>query len=251
MNKGMSVVIITYNAAGRLKECLESVRWANEIILVDSGSSDNTVDIAKEYTDKIFTRGFDNFSLQKNFAIEKAGCGWVLSIDSDEVITQELTDELRAVMKNTKFDGFYIERLNYIYGKFLNYARPDYQLRFFRKESGRFKQPVHERLNINGNRISYLKGKILHYTMEDVSHHINKLDQFTDYDVNYYPVKSIDFFWIIRKLVIRPILKFIQHYIFKKGYKDGMLGFIFCINTVMGEFLTHAKYCERILGSKR
>jgi glycosyltransferase involved in cell wall biosynthesis len=241
----ISVALITYNAGVTLNRVLESVKWADEIIIVDSGSKDETIVIARNYTDKIFYRKFDNFSNQKNYAIKKATNKWVLSLDSDEVVSAELAKEIRNLSINSNIDGFYIERLNYIYGRFVKYGRPDYQLRLFRKEKGFFVNPVHERVYLNKNRIAYLKSKLLHYTMQNIFTHIRKIDEFTDYDVVYYPRERITILWLIRKFIFVIPLKFIQHYIFKRGFMDGMLGFIFSVNTVMGEFITCIKYWEK------
>lgn len=242
----ISVVMITFNAASILEKVLESVKWADEIIIVDSGSTDETISIAKKYTDNIFYRKFDNFSNQKNYAIQKASNEWVLSLDADEVVSEELAKELKNLYVKHKIDGFYIERLNYIYGKFVKYGRPDYQLRLFKKNKAFFTEPVHERVYLKKNKTAVLKGKLFHYTMPSISRHIKKIDEFTEYDRLYYLPDKISILWMIRKIVLILPLKFIQHYFFKKGFKDGTLGFIFAVNTVIGQFISYLKYWEKL-----
>lgn len=249
--KDISVAIITFNAERTIRACLESVKWAGEIIIVDSGSTDNTVSIAREYTGRILTRKFDNFSSQKNYAISQTARDWVLSIDGDEVASDELRRAILDIGVKDNIHGFFIERLNNIYGRFVEYARPDLQLRFFRRGKGIFEQPVHERIFMAKENTAVLRGKLHHFTMDSISHHVRKIDEFTRYDVDYYPAGKIGFFWIPKNLIIRPMLKFIQHYIFKGAYKDGVLGYIFAVNTIAGEFLTQAKYMEKHLKGKR
>ena len=243
--------MITFNAERTIRASLESIKWAGDIVVVDSGSKDNTISIAREYTNRIFSRAFDNFSAQKNYAIAQTVGNWVLSIDADEVVTDELRREIVNVDENGKARGFFIERLNNIYGAFVQYARPDLQLRFFRKGEGVFTQPVHERIFVAKEKTAVLRGKMHHFTMDSISHHVRKIDEFTEYDINFYPIDKIGFFWVPKNLIVRPMLKFIQHYIFKKAYKDGVLGYIFAVNTVVGEFVTQAKYMERYLKNKK
>ena len=242
--KSISVAIITFNAQKFIDKCLEAVKWADEIIIVDSYSVDETVSKARLYTNKIYFRKFDNFSNQKNFAITKANCDWVLSLDADEIITKELAKEIIDLQHTSAIDGYYIERLNNIYGKFLKYDRPDLQLRLFKKGKGKFIQPVHERVYIEKNKTSRLKGKILHYTVEEIENHINKIIIYADYDVAFYPLNKLPRLWFIRKMFFRPLGKFIQHYFVKKAFLDNLIGYIYVINTIMGEIAAQVKYYE-------
>lgn len=125
----ISAVVITHNEEHNIKDCLQSINWAGEIIVVDSYSKDRTVEISKRFTDKVFLREFDNFSAQKNYGLLKASFDWVLSIDADESVTDGLRKEIEQTIKDPSLEkeAFFIKRLNNMYGKFVGFGQPDYQ----------------------------------------------------------------------------------------------------------------------------
>ena len=149
----LSVVIITLNEEAKIKDCLESVAWADEIVLVDSFSKDNTVEIARNYTDKIYQREFAGFGDQKNFALSKASGDWILAIDADERVTSELQEEIKRTLSNPGANGYYMRVKSYFADKWIKHCGwwPDYHLRLFRRDYGRFSDRlVHEGIQVDG-----------------------------------------------------------------------------------------------------
>ena len=154
----LSVTIIAWNEEERLRACLESVAWADEIVVVDAESGDKTVQIAHEFTDKVSVRPWPGFAAQKNFAIDQATGDWILSLDADERVTPELRDRVRAILKDkSAVDGYSIPRRNIFWGAWVRHGGlyPDYQLRLFRRSAGRFvENAVHESVTVSG-RVSH------------------------------------------------------------------------------------------------
>jgi len=246
----LSVVIITYNEEENVKSCLESVNWSDEIIVVDSFSSDKTVEIAKGYTTKVFQNRWTNFSQQKNLALEKANNEWVLNIDADEKVTPELKEEILAIVNSQfpTFEGYYIPRKNHYLGRWIRHCGwyPDYQLRLFRRDRGKFSNRlVHESVAVEGTK-GYLKACLDHYSYRDLSDHLTHIDMFTTLAATqmFRDGKRARFF----DLLFRPFTKFINMYLIKRGYLDGVYGFIV---SVMGSFYLFTKYLKLWELSKR
>lgn len=225
----LSVVITAFNEEKKIEDCLQSVKKiASEIILIDSSSTDSTVSKAKKYTDKIYTR--DNnpmLNINKNFGFSKTAGDWILSLDADERVTDELSQEILKIDENDKIDGYFIPRKNIIFGKWIENTGwyPDYQLRLFRKDKGRFAEKhVHEMVTVDGV-TSKLENPITHLNYDNVSQFLNKMIK--NYTIseaenlisNGYKYNPLD---IIRM----PLGEFIKRYYAQKGYKDGMHGLV-------------------------
>lgn len=175
----LSVVLITKNEAVNIRACLKSVSWANEIIVVDSGSSDDTVAICREFTPHVFvTPDWPGFGPQKNRALDHASMEWVLSLDADERVTPELRAQLVQAMTEGRHDGFYLPRLSQFCGRFIRHSGwyPDHVLRLFRRGTAKFSDDlVHESVQLQG-RAGKLSSPLLHYsylTQEDVERKVN------------------------------------------------------------------------------
>jgi glycosyltransferase involved in cell wall biosynthesis len=224
---GISAVIITKNESKYIKMCLESLKFAGEIIIIDDFSSDKTIDIARDFTDKIYQRHLDNFAAQRNFGIEKAKGEWILSLDGDEVVSEELAEELSLINKNTNIiqKGFYVPFRQYFFGKEIKYGgwHPDYHMRFFRKGWGRWEKPVHEELVIKG-KTGRLEGHLIHYLYENISEFINKINFYTSKDVEEGNVDGN-----ILKTFLAPPKVFLYRYIFRQGFRDGRYGLIIAL----------------------
>jgi len=177
----LSVVISVYNGEKVLEDCLKSVAFAQEIIVVENSSTDKTAEIASKYTDKIFTRvNNPMLNINKNFGFSKATGNWILCLDADERITPELEAEIKRLNldSNGKSDGYWIPRKNIIFGKWIEHTGwyPDYQLRLFRKSKGKFPEKhVHEMIKVEGE-TGYLKGDLLHYNYVTISQFLSKLN---------------------------------------------------------------------------
>ena len=248
----ISVAIITLNEEDSIERTLKSVQWADEIIIVDSGSTDKTLDLARQYDVKVFVRPFDDFSSQKNFAISKCNNEWVLSIDCDEIVTDELACAIKHVLSEESDKcGYYINRINYMYGKRLNYyAQPDYKVRLFKKNSARFVQPVHEYVQCTGS-TGYLKGILLHYSIENFAEHWYKAKLYSRLETSIAIEKNLlNVPYCLSGIAIRPVYRFFQSFFIMKGYKEGRVGFIISVNSALVEFLKFVEFFKTIYSKK-
>ncbi len=239
----LSVTIITYNEEENIKDCLESVKWSDEIVIVDSFSTDKTVEIAREFTPKVFQNKWTNFSEQKNLALEKASNEWVLSVDADERATPKLKEEILTILNSEfpSFNGYYVPRRNHYLGRWIRHCGwyPDYKLRLFRKEKGRFNErTVHESVVLEGRK-GYLKSYLNHYSYKNLSDHLGRIDKFSTLAAEqmFRDGKRARFF----DLLFRPLNRFIKMYLIKRGYLDGIYGLIV---SVMGSFYVFTKYLK-------
>lgn len=224
MQNKISVIIITKNESKNIKSCLESVIWADEIIVVDSESTDDTIKIAKEFTDKVFVHKWKGYAPQKSYALSLANNEWVLSLDADERIKNELADEIVSIgSDNSKFDAFKIHRENYFLGKNITTCGwgSDYQLRLFRKSKTTLSSRlVHEGFIVEGN-VGVLKNSMVHYSYVNLKEGFKKINEYSTLEANEkFNRKSVTFL----SIVFYPIIAFLQHYIIRRGFMDGKHG---------------------------
>lgn len=219
----ISVAIITKNEAHNIVECLRSVQWASEIVVVNCGSTDNTVALAQSMGAKVFYRSFDTFGDQKQYAVEQCSNEWVLSLDADERIPTELANEIQKVIQNNpKQNGFYLTRVNFLYGKRLKYGGVGKEkiLRLFRKEFATYQsRSLHEYVFVKGE-TGYLTHYFEHHSIPTLNAHWQKIMVYTDIETAQKP--KYNFF----KLAILPWIKFIKLYVFKLGFLDGYEGYM-------------------------
>lgn len=244
----LSVVVLTKNEEGDIQRCLESVAgWANEIVVVDDESTDRTVDIVSRYTDRIIIRKMDIEGRQRNFAYAQSKNLWVLSLDADEVATEELKGEIKdALGKNPQYNGFTIPRRNFIGDCWVRYGGwyPSPQLKLFRKDKFRYEEVgVHPRAFMD-DPCGHLKSDIIHYSYQNIEDFLHKLNNQTTREAQKWfaqnkPMHLHMFLW-------RTIDRFIRTYIGRKGYKDGFLGFVVAFNAGLYQFISYLKYCELI-----
>lgn len=222
----LSITIITLNEGKNIRVCLESVKSLGaEIILVDSGSTDDTVQIAKKYNAKIYTRSFDNFSDQKNYAVSKATKKWILSLDPDEQLNTALSNEIRDAIKLERYDAFLIGRRNFILGSEIKYSRwsPDEHIWLWKKDMGEWKGFVHEEILLKG-RVGKLINKKIHYQSDNISDFLQSNNFYSDFEARER-FKRGERFSIFR-MFIEAIYEFLIRYIYKLGFLDGKVGFI-------------------------
>ncbi len=227
---GLSAVVITCNEESNIARCLESLSFADEIVVLDSFSTDRTVEIARRYTDNVSSREFAGFSDQKNAALALARQDWVLVIDADEVVSPELADEIRAAVASREFDAYQMPRSTEFIGRRLRFCgwSPDYQLRLALRSKARFPfRLVHERMEVDGC-IGTLNGCIIHYSYPDIETCARKMSLYGCASARQKMLEGRRFRWI--DLVVSPPLAFLRMYIVKQGFRDGAHGFI---NSIM------------------
>lgn len=248
--ESVAALVLAYNEEENIEECLESIKWIDEIIVIDSYSKDKTVDLSRKYTNKVYQRKFDNFSSQRNFGLEQIESEWVLVIDADERVSPELRIEILETLKNPKAEGYRIPRKNYFLGKWIKYAGwyPDYTLRLFKVNSNRFNGLVHEDIQIKG-KVGRLREAFLHYTYKELSQFIKKTDQYTTLDAQDMFRHNREF--KLSDILIRPSWRFIKMYILKRGYRDGIYGFILSGLYFFYGFIKYAKLWEEKKNNSR
>lgn len=240
----LSVTIICKNEEENIRECLESVKWADEIIVVDGVSTDKTAEIAGEYTDKVFIEEWKGFARQRESALLKAGNEWIFPIDADERCTPELKDEILGIIKSGNGKaGYRIPRKTFFLGKWIKHCGwyPGYQTRLFRKSKTKVTDRlVHEGYEVDGEP-GYLKGDILHYSVTSVTDYMRKVNQYSSLQaVEKADRKEIKF----TDLLLRPVAAHIQNFIFKKGFLDGVHGLMVTNFDIITNMLTYMKAWE-------
>lgn len=247
----ISVIIITHNEEKNILACLSNVKWADELIVVDDFSTDNTKKLAEEFGAKVFQVKWQGYGKQKNYALSLANGDWILSLDADERVTPELAEEIQAVVPHSQMDGYQISRKAYFLGKWIRHSGwyPDYCLRLFRKDKAGFvEKPVHEFVELNG-RMGQLKGALLHYTDTCLEHYLHKLCCYTTLAADELATKNKKAsLWDI---IIRPSFIFVKMYILKKGWMDGIHGFILAVLSSFYVFVKYAKLWEKGLFAMR
>ena len=243
----VSVVVIVKNEEKRIGFCLESVKWADDIVIVDDMSTDRTVEIARRYTDRIFQRKMDIEGVHRNYAYSQAKNEWVLSLDADETVSPELKEEIARTVKEDTGSGhavFAIPLRNYIGDYWVKWGGwyPAYKDRLFRK--GRFKYEevgVHPRVIYDG-KSGRLKGDIIHYSYENFSELIDSLNGQTTKEAQKWSSgrKKMSFLTVLW----RALDRFWRSYVAKKGYRDGIIGLMVAVNGGFYQILSYAKYWE-------
>lgn len=242
----LSVVIIARNEEDNIRRCLESVKWADEIVVVDQFSTDRTVEICTEYTDHIFQREMtEGFGPQKQFGVDQASHSWILSIDADEWLSDELKQSIHDVFdQGPEYDGYEFMVLTSYLGYWIRHCGwyvP--HLRVFDRRSGRFNDsPVHEMVIVDG-RVGRVEGDLLHQSYRDMHRHISKLNLYTDYDAQIVDAKGIvlkprNYLWYF---ALKPMLSFLRKFFIMKGYQDGVHGFIISLFTAIAVMVMHVK----------
>jgi glycosyltransferase involved in cell wall biosynthesis len=238
----ISCVIITYNESRNIRRCLESVNWVDEIVVVDSYSTDDTREIASAFTDKIHPLKWSGFGPAKEYARTRAGGDWILSVDADEVVPDKLREEIQRVTESQEsLEGYFIPRRSNFLGRWIRHGGwyPDLVLRLFKKEKGSFTdRMVHEEVKVSGS-TGRLRSDLLHYTDPDLDHYLKKLNRYTSLD-------AIQLFRQGRRagildILLRPMLTFMKMYFFKRGFQDGLPGLILAVSS---SFYVFSKYVK-------
>ncbi|MFQ5896200.1 MAG: glycosyltransferase family 2 protein [Nitrospinota bacterium] len=242
----LSVTVVTYNEEARLRRSLESVAWAEELIVVDAQSSDGTVAIAREYTGRVVVRPWPGYAAQKNFALELATAPWVLSLDADEVVSDALRAEIEDVLaRGPDCAGYYLPRKNIFLGRWLRHGNhwPDRQLRLFRKGRGRFvDRSVHESVEVEG-RTGHLREPLEHRSYDSVGEFFARSHRYAILaaeDLHRRGVRPKP-----HHQLLRPLGRFLKSYILQRGFLDGQEGLITAVGYGYYVFMRQAHLWER------
>jgi len=237
----ITAIIPTLNEEERIQNSLTSAEFADEVIVIDSYSTDRTVEIVKQSNAVLLQRKFDDFSSQKNYAIEQASNDWIIWIDADEVLTKELQQEIRFAIKNAKeLVGFYIYRVFFFKGKRMRYTgtQNDKLIRVFNRNHCKYEGKVHEKIKAEG-KLGVLENKIFHFSYISFDRYIVKLNQ-------HSALKAEELFekrMLITPfhIIIKPIARFIKHYFIKLGFLDGFYGFVISFALSYGVLVRYIK----------
>ena len=248
--KTISAVVITFNEEERLRSCLESLAWVDELVVVDAESSDKTVQIAREFTDRVWVRPWPGFAGQKNFAIEQATGDWIFSVDADEEVPPELRVEIGAVLegRGESVQAYRVPRRNIFWGRWVRHGGlyPDWQLRLFRRGLGRFvDHSVHESAQVTGT-VGRLRAPLVHRSYRGVADFLARADRYSTLAAEAWirsgrPARRSD-------LVFRPLGRFLGMYVARAGFLDGWRGFLLACLYAYYVLIRSAKVWERVRG---
>jgi glycosyltransferase involved in cell wall biosynthesis len=245
----LSVILATYNEQDNIRRCLKAVRcWVDEIIVVDGSSDDKTRDLARTFGAKVFkTTNKPIFHINKQMALDKARGEWILQLDADEVVTNQLQKEITQAL-NSKMSGFWIPRKNYFLGKWLKKGGqyPDYVIRLVKKGKARFPcKSVHEQIEIDGE-VGYLKNPLDHFTTPTIERYWTNANRYTSLTAKELVGKKqkTSFFSHINFIFVKPVKTFFSLYLRHKGFMDGYPGFLFALFSALHHPIAYFKYWE-------
>ncbi|MGQ9675002.1 MAG: glycosyltransferase [Chloroflexota bacterium] len=246
----VSAAVIAKNEERRIEDCLRSLQWADEIVVVDSFSTDRTLEICRRYTDRVYQRRFENFSKQRNHALDLVSCPWVLFVDADERVTPELAAEIRQALAggpgtDPRHPGpvaYWVPRHNLIWGKWIRHAGwyPDYQLRLLRVDSARYDESreVHEVAEVKGE-TAHLHEPLIHHNYDTISQFCAKQDVYSTFEARLLFNRGIRPRW--RNYIGAPVREFLYRYRELEGYRDGVHGLVLSALLAWYKFRTYVK----------
>jgi (heptosyl)LPS beta-1,4-glucosyltransferase len=241
----VTVTVITKNEAEALADALRSVAWADEIIVVDAESTDETVAIARQFTERVYVRPWNGYVDQKNHAASLASHDWIFSLDADERVTPQLAEEIRAVMAGEpSASGYRVPRVSFYLGRWMRTTDmyPDFQLRLYDRRKARWHgKYVHESVRADGA-VAYLKNDLQHHPYRDLSEHLIRMDRYTTLAARQMHEQGRRA--TVMDLLIHPRLAFLRNYILKGGFRDGKAGLIISLVNSYYVFLKFAKLWE-------
>lgn len=248
--QSLSVVLITRNEERKLRRCLDPVSWADEIVVVDSYSTDDTVKIAEDYTGRVFRRAWSGFADQRNFGMEQAGGDWILFLDADEYVTGGLEERIRKLLQDGgEHDAYKIHRLEHFLGFPIRHGtlNPSYQPRLLRRGKGYWTGGAHAHIEVNGRgELGLIHEDLYHDSHNSISDFIARVDQYTTEDAEER-IQAGQRVGRLR-LVFSPIGMAWKCYVVKKGYRDGFPGLLFSLCMGIYSFLRLVKVWQ--LGSR-
>jgi glycosyltransferase involved in cell wall biosynthesis len=245
----ISVYVLTFNNERTIERCLRSVRWADELVIVDSYSSDGTLKICRRFTDQVYQRKWTNHQDQYQYAAELTANRWVMFVDADEEVPPELVREIKEELKanNGQWDGYIAHRRTYYLGRWIKYGGwyPDYEIRLYDRNKGRWEGGLHAKVKVAG-RVNTLQNRYYHYTYRDISDQIKTIDKYSQVAAEDMLREGKKF--TVAHMLLNPLFRFFKEYIFKRGFLDGIPGLVIIVSTMFYVFIKHAKLWERQKG---
>lgn len=243
--KKISAAIITFNEEKNIKRCIDSLDFCNEIVVVDSLSSDKTCEIAKELGAKVIDQKFLGHIDQKQLAVDNCTNEWILSLDADEEVSTELREELiNLLQSDLKSDAYEMPRVSFHLGRWIRHGGwyPDKKIRLFNKSKAHWGgYNPHDKVIVNGS-VGKLKGDLKHYVFKDLRHNIDTNNSYSSIMAEDLDKNGKNFSYT--KLFLKPVGKFLEVYLYKRGFLDGMPGFIIAVGAAYSMFLKFAKLWE-------
>ena len=242
----LTAAIITFNEEKNIRRCLESVRWMDELIVVDSFSTDRTVELARQYTDKVLQRAWPGHVLQKQFALEQATGDWIISLDADEELSAAAAAEMLSALADAppEVNGYSFPRQSFYLGRWIRHGGwyPDRKVRLVRRGHARWGgQDPHDKLVADGQTRD-LQGNIIHYVYSDIAHQLRTVDSFSGITARLWLEKGKPAG--LAAMLCKPVFKFFGTYVWKLGMLDGMPGLIISVISAYYVFLKYAKLWE-------
>ncbi len=242
----VSAIVITKNEADAIADALKSLSWADEIIVVDAESTDNTVAIARQFTERVYVRAWKGYVDQKNHAATLATHDWIFSLDADERVTPELSAEIGALLQSDPtMRGYRMPRVSFYLGRWMRTTDmyPDYQLRLYDRRYARWHGlHVHESVKVDTDVVGYLKSELQHYPYKDLSEHLIRMDRYTTLAAKQMFEKGKRATRL--ELLFHPPIAFVRNYILKGGFRDGKPGLIISLVNSYYVMLKFAKLWE-------
>ena len=242
----VSAIIVCFNEEKNIRRCLESLRWCDEIVIVDSFSTDGTIDICREYTQHVIQRPWTGYRDQKAFAHSQATQDWVLLIDADEQIPGELRDEIREALDRAgdRYAGFAMPRLVFFLNRWWRRGGwyPDFDVRLFRRDLGTWGgSDPHEKILVNGA-VARLRQPLHHFSYRNIHDHLERINRFTSISSSELAKAGKSWHWM--DALARPALRFFYSYVWKRGFLEGFAGFYVAMTAAVYVFLKYAKLWE-------
>lgn len=242
MGEKITAVVTCFNVEDKIRRCLESLKWVDELLVVDSYSTDATVSVAREYTDRVLQHKYENYGAQNRWAIPQATHEWILVVDSDEWVEPELAEEIQSLLERVpEHNGYQILRRNVFLGHRIRYCgwQRDTVLRFFHRDRHRYREmQVHSDVEVEGS-VGRLNGCLGHNSYRDLDDYFVRFNRFTRWAAINAARKGQNPSFV--NLVFRPIFRFIRMYFFQLGFLDGRPGLILCL---LGSFSVFARYAR-------
>lgn len=241
----VSVYVLTFNNRRTIEQCLKSLDWAEELIVVDSFSTDGTYEVCQHYTDKTYQRKWTGHRDQYQYAADLTSQDWIMFVDADEEVPRALADEIRNELKEEAagVDAYYVYRRTYYLGKWIRYGGwyPDGEIRLYRKQKGKWAGGLHAKI-VSKGKVQSLRNQYLHYTYRNISDQIQTIDKYSQIAAEDMVREGEQF--SLFKLLFHPPFRFIKEYLFKSGFRDGFPGLVIIVSTMFYVFIKYAKLWE-------